>query len=213
MNWFLARKWIIVVAALLLAAIVIFYWPDLYAACGWFGNVASVLGLLVSLVGFMLTIWTVLQTQRMSKDAQEKIQKAFSEAQEETRSAVERIGLHLLVTETDILLQIIMGLRQAGVQGQWQLAMAHCMEARLATMRLAGNPHLHEEENETLRSGGEDLNLIHRYIERERLGADAVIPGLPDQKTKALDKMISALGQLQARLRKQTLEVPNADEP
>src|SRR5205823_10429465 len=85
MNWFLAWKWIILLAAVAIAGMAIYFWPDLYAAFGWFGNVASVLGLLVSVVGFILTIWTVLETKRISQDAQERIQQAFNEAQQETR--------------------------------------------------------------------------------------------------------------------------------
>jgi hypothetical protein len=40
-----------------------------------YGNHASVLGLLVSVVGFALTLWTVLETLRVNAKAQEELRK------------------------------------------------------------------------------------------------------------------------------------------
>jgi hypothetical protein len=72
-----------------LAAAVVGWWSQVLAWCNAFGNLASVLGLAVSLFGFMFTLIAILETKRIAKQAQEEIQAATAQAAatiEEVRS-------------------------------------------------------------------------------------------------------------------------------
>ncbi len=103
--------------ALLLLAI--FRPEEVAAFCDRFGNRASVAGLLVSLIGFALTLWTVYETQRASRAAQEKIRQEVTAAQQETRETVAKIGLQLLHAESEATLRLITEVRRASREQQW----------------------------------------------------------------------------------------------
>src|SRR5258708_15608320 len=59
-----------------------------------FANHASVLGLVVSVVGFVLTVWTVLETLRVSTAAQEVIKKEVNAVRRETMGMLSKISLY-----------------------------------------------------------------------------------------------------------------------
>jgi type VI protein secretion system component VasK len=52
-----------------------------------FANFASIWGLCVSLIGFGLTIYTLIETQRVAREAQQEIQTATIEAQQKIQEA------------------------------------------------------------------------------------------------------------------------------
>ena len=143
---------------------------ELSAFCDRFGNAASVAGLLVSLIGFALTLWTVYETQRASRAAQEKIREEVTAAQQETRETVAKIGLQLLHAESDSTLRLITEVRRASREQQWLRAAEKCQEAKQAAIHLTANPHLTPEEKRALREGADNLQLILEFIEKNRLG-------------------------------------------
>jgi hypothetical protein len=221
MGGFITRRWPWLIAgSAVLLLVTGSFWERVRGFSDHYGNVASVGGLLVSVVGFVLTLWAVAETQRIEREARRKIEDAIAEAHEETkaavaevreqtRQAIEKIGLHLLVSEVEALQRLIIDLRQAGRDGPWERALFQCNEARAVALRATGNPHLLEDEKSYLREAVDDLRLTIRYIEEHRLPAPSV-RGLPNKNTKALDDMIAAIGRVQARLRRQSLESPHA---
>jgi hypothetical protein len=197
-----------------------------------FGNIASVLGLLVGLVGFALTLGMLWQTQQVSRKAQQEIERAardareaVQQAQSQTRRSVERIGLHLLVTELESLRRGALVVRVEGVARHWEKAVAHCQEAKLLATTVVGNPHLTESEKESLKGAADALRKIQAYIEKNflRAAADPHPPAeqpartartppteLPAAKVNDLDLILAGIGGIQARLRENYLEVSRA---
>jgi hypothetical protein len=53
-----------------------------YRDSSTFANVASIWGLFVGLIGFIVTIWTLFETQRASRTAQREVQAATVAAQQ-----------------------------------------------------------------------------------------------------------------------------------
>jgi hypothetical protein len=153
------------------------------------GNAASVTSLVITIIGFTATIISVF-----------KIRKA-------TREAVSKIGLQLLVVETAVLLRLITEARDASREGLWQRAIDRCQQARLIAVPLAHNPHLRAPEPANLRRVASDLEIVVRYIERERLPAGSPPSNLPEPKRRALDGMVALVGDIQGRLQGASMEV------
>jgi hypothetical protein len=153
------------------------------------GNAASVIGLLIALVGFGATLWSVWRIK------------------EATRGAVSKIGVQLLSLETTVLLRLITEARDAGRDGLWPRAIDRCQQARLIAVTLCHSPHLLKEERDALRKADDDLRIVVQYIENNRLLSDAPTLNLPDAKKRALDRMVTALGGIQGRLQGAAMEV------
>jgi hypothetical protein len=194
----------------LLSILGLYYRQELSAVFDRFGNAASVLGLAVSLIGFALTILTLLETQRIEKDARRRIEEAVRTAQKETREAVAKIGLQLLAAESDSLRRLVSQIQEAHRGSLWTRAAEKCEEAQHLSILLAGNPHLNEEEKRGLRGGAEDLRIIANFIFKNRIPAGSVNNPLATKQTDPLDKLVALTTGIQARLRATSLEVPHA---
>jgi hypothetical protein len=164
--------------------------------CHRWGDVASVLGfvlgvasLIISLVGFGLTL------------------RALFRVKQATREALGKVGMQLLVAETSALLRLVTEARDAARDGLWPRAIDRCQQARHIVVPLAHNPHLLEEEQAALRKADNDLRLVLQYIENERLPPTSQPGNLPDAKKRAMDAMVTALGNIQGRLQTKALEV------
>src|SRR5665213_2436480 len=107
----LRPRWIATIAfSLSIGGCLAYYLCDASAAA----NFSSIWGLAVSLIGFAITISTMLQTQRIAREAQEKIQKAaersekaVADAYRQASAAMERVATVLLVSEVDQFLRHI----------------------------------------------------------------------------------------------------------
>jgi hypothetical protein len=153
------------------------------------GNTASVIGLAITLIGFGLTLLGLFLVGR------------------KVRQAMERVGVQILVMETATLLRLVTEARDAARDGIWWRGIDRCQQARLLVVPLRHNPHLLPEEQEGLRKADNDLRLVLQYIENERLPPGSPVGNLPDPKKKAMDAMITLLGDIQGRLQKKALEV------
>jgi hypothetical protein len=207
----LLNKWVGWVCLAVLAVVAFFtwlYWPEVYTYCVTMADAYSVFGFALGFLGFAITIATLLDIRQISQRARE-------ETRRDVRTAVERVALSLLAAETGTLLRIVSEIRTASRAGRWEEAFVLCREARLAADLSLGNPLLLDAERQGIRTGGLDLRQVLRYIETRRLGAlprDQAPPvqPLPAMHIGKLDALASALGEIQARLRQQALEVPNA---
>ena len=171
---------------------------------GTAGNVASIVGLAVSVLGFVLTIWTVF-------DAQKQIRTAIGQAREETRRAVKGIAAQLRAADWAALRGGVEDLRQAAQDTKWPRAVYRCMECRTVAYRLAQDYYLTDEEKTQLRGAADDFQLICRFIERYRLTGQTGT--LQDRQMQKLDDVIGLLAQIQARLLHEPLRPVEESSP
>jgi hypothetical protein len=140
---------------------------------GTFGNVASILGLAVSILGFVITIWTVLDARQQIQDAGDRATDAIAQAREETRRVVGGIAAQLFASDCAVLRTQVEDLRQAAQDGTWPRAVYRCQESRSILFRLAHDARLTEQEKSNLRLSGDELQDIRRFIEDYRLGGQS----------------------------------------
>src|SRR4051812_31143936 len=78
---------------------------------GTLANIASIVGLAVSVLGFIVTIWTVVDARQQIKEAGERAEKAIAQGREEARRTVEGIAAQLLAASCASLLNGVETLR------------------------------------------------------------------------------------------------------
>jgi hypothetical protein len=169
-------------------------YSDFAALCDRFGNVASVLGFLIAIVGFGVTIWSVGRARRAAEAARAAV-----------REAVEKIGSQLFDDEVVITLRYIQAARDACRVKNWAKASDRCEEAMEALARAVMNPRLIPTEGGFLTDAIDDLRLIARRLD-EMHGSAATAPGLSREKRKQLDVIAVELNRIRARLRNALLE-------
>jgi hypothetical protein len=206
---FLARGWYLLIGVAIVVLAIIFR-REVFPIIDETANTASVVGLLVSVVGFALTVWTVYETQRVSQEAQLQIEKEVAAARKETRQAVEKIALQLLQAEIEGSYRLITEARLAIQDGRWSRAAEKCQDARQSVVRLAAYRHLGEQERLAYVVGAENLQLTIGFMERNRMKPNAPA-GLPSDKLQPLDTLLTQLERTRARLLQLLLEIPYAD--
>jgi len=97
-------------------------------------NFFSIAGWWLGFVGFAVTIYTLYETQRVSREAQQKIEEAAARAEqavktaeEHTQRAIAAIRREVLHSDHAALLQLLRSLRDAASHGQWERALV-CTE-------------------------------------------------------------------------------------
>src|SRR5205807_4300713 len=108
-EWLFTWKALVAGAVILLTALVL----GVVFQEGTLANVASIVGLAVSVLGFVVTIWTVLDARRQIKDASDRAEQAIVLASDETRRAVEGIAALLTAADCAALRHGVEDLRQA----------------------------------------------------------------------------------------------------
>lgn len=197
--------------AVVLGLSMVFFRQEVFAAIDRFANTASVLGLLVSIVGFILTLWTVRETQRVSREAQQQIEKEVAAARRETRQAVEKIALQLLQAECEGIYRLLMEARRSIRDGQWVRAAERCQEARQGLVHLGAYRHLYSEEKDAFTAAADELWETIAFIERYRLKPNPPA-GLPLDKLQPLDRSLTHLEKTRSRLLQLFLEIPYANQ-
>jgi hypothetical protein len=184
-----------------------------YRENGTFANFASIWGLFVGLIGFIVTIYTLFETQRVSRkaqreiqaataEAQQAIQKAASEAQEavknaqeQTRQVLERVRHGVREADFSTLHMWVRELRTAAGQGDWQRALLFAEECPAVAERLRHAEGLEEDERIGLREGADNLRLIQAHIRDYRLGKQTTSLAAPHAKNlEALATLLERLG-------------------
>lgn len=201
------------------------FWEAFYRFCNDYGNVASVVGLVITLIGFVL-IWF----------GQRKLRQTV-------RQSLDKVAVQLYLSEVGNLLQLINGVREACRSREVARAIDKCQDARVIAIRLAGNPTVTKDEAIALRGGDNDLRLLLTHLERlqerseeavslpiasspdqeETVGdasqsVEAPLPSLPvplesvlsDHRRRALDRLVGILATIQGRLQHSALEGPYA---
>jgi hypothetical protein len=192
-DWLFTWKGIVPGAVMLVGAVTL----GIAFRGGTLGNVASIVGLAVSVLGFVVTIWTVLDARQQIKDAADRSEKAIAQAREEVGRAVGGIASQLLAADCAVLRTGVQDLRQAAQDMKWPRAVYRCQECRTVAYRLAHDSRLTGEETSKLREAADDFQLIQRFIEKNRLAGQAGL--LQDRHIQSLDDVIGLLARIQAR--------------
>ncbi len=156
--------WILVLVFYLVLVLVWLVIAYIWRESSLFANFASIGGLGVGLFGFVATLYTLFETQRVSRNAQQEIQtatlkaqqeiqRAASEAQEAVRNAQEQIRQVLERVkhgdrEADFatLHMWIRELRTAAGRGDWHRALFFAEECPAVVERLRNADGLEDDE-------------------------------------------------------------------
>jgi hypothetical protein len=118
---------------------------------------------------------------------------------------VGRIELQHLALDIDRILHLLADAQDACRQVRWSRAIDRFDDARILSIRLAATDLLSDTEKDVLRIGEDEMRLVRRYIERNRLPTTAT--PLPDDKALKLDRLIANVARIQGRLRSEGWEV------
>lgn len=166
-------------------------WPFISAQ---YGNIASVLGLVISVAGFFLTLREVRRARTASEQAQEI-----------AREALNRVSFRLFFTQLASSVRLVQELREACRQKQWARAIDRCEQLRVILAELVENQRLDSKERDFIVLAIDDLSLIIRQVEDIEHGKK--LPPLPGRMMDALGKIATSLSRINGRLTNQTLEV------
>jgi hypothetical protein len=186
-------------------------------------NFAGIWGLWVGLVslaitgvGFALTILTMLQTQRIAREAQQQIQaaashaeRAVAEAHRQMQAAMERAATVLLLSEAERFIDLLDAAVRAGDHALWQLAIYNYQSGLSLLPRLTGNPRLEAGELADLHKSRAAITKVIAYI-RGRLDRGDLSPYLRGSHAVTIPDMIQSVSGIPTRLHRSSLEVPNA---
>lgn len=181
-----------------------------------FANVASIWGLFVGLIGFIVTIYTLFETQRVSRKAQREIQTATVEAQqaiqkaatqaqeavttaqEQIRQVLERVRHSVRAADFSTLLMWVRELRTAARLGEWHRALLFAEECPAVAERLRNSEGLEDGERQGLREGADNLRLVQAHIRKTRLNTQT--PNLSAKLTRSVEALAAVLERLGGRL-------------
>ena len=120
------RKAVVIGVSILLASVavgIIFRHTPL-------GNIVGVVGVAVSILGFVVTIWTVLDAREQIRQAGIRAEEAITRSREDARQRIEGIAEHFLAAHCADLRRCVEDLRQAAQDATWSRAIYRCQECR-----------------------------------------------------------------------------------
>lgn len=158
-----------------------------------YGDLASVIALVITLVGFFITI-------RNTKKAKEEAE----EAKRAAREMAQRIGGYLLINEVTSCLQFVRAADSACRERRWSEALDRCDDARTHLSRLRENPGLQEAEVDALDTMTKQISKLIQSIQRSRKSDPP--RDLSPQKMQDLHEMVIMIGRIQGRLQTRVME-------
>jgi hypothetical protein len=188
------------------------YWGPIADFCKTHGHALSAVGFVFAVVGFPLTIHAVLETQRIEREARMRVEGVVEEArgtveraEQQNRQTLEKLRQLLVVKDLDAAIRHIEGLRVAGQDGQWRVALAHCSESVAGVISSLESIPPRPKEGVDLGDIRVNLEQIERAIYTTKLqrGAER---GFTEEQHAAMTGAVSALRILLARLQSQALE-------
>jgi hypothetical protein len=208
--------WMIVVFLVVGGLLVLIpQYPQVRARIDQLGNSASVIGLVLTAIGFGATLWTIWETQRQNEEAQRRIEREVAAVRGESKQAVEKIRLKLLADELEIIRRSIANAksildREEGTREHWSRFIASCQEVRFSAIRLAHFPNILQDEKNLLQARGDQLGFLIEFVQRTRLKDDAPAR-LTWDRIKSLDNLLLSVESIRGRLQQLLMEI--ADGP
>jgi hypothetical protein len=188
------------VAVLIVGGAVAYYWRGE----GEFANFSSIFGLGVSVVGFGITILTMLQTQHIAREAQRKIQEAAERAEqlvdrshEQARRGMDLIRREISRSVHDSLASLLRRLLDSAEQGNWHRALLCAELSPGLAGRLAEVAWISPEESQQLRGWADDLRDLEGFIRKNRMEGQA--GGLSRGHGDLIRRLIGRLEAMEAR--------------
>jgi hypothetical protein len=188
----------------------------LYRSDSAWANFAGIAGLGLAMVGFPFTIYSLFEAQRTGREAQRQAARAAQEAQAaveqarlDTRQALERVAMMLLVGDLERLNAAVNAVLDFGDHAIWPRALLHCREAGALAAGLGINPRLQENERTILAQGAHALALAQTSITLNRINKNTTKRGLPLAHAENLRTFAINLTTVRARLNATSLEVPH----
>jgi hypothetical protein len=181
-----------------------------------FVNVASIWGLFVGLIGFIMTLYTLFEAQRVSRKAQREVQataaeaqqaiqraanetqEAVKKAQEQVRQVLERVRHGVRDADFATLHMWVKELRTAAGRGDWPRARFFAEQCPAVAERLRNAEGLEDDERKGLREGADNLRLVEAHIRNYRNGTQTT--GLGANHAKSVEALATLLERLGGRL-------------
>lgn len=166
-------------------------WSDLK---NHYGDIASVVGLVVSMLGFSFTLWQV----RKSRTAAERAQMIAHEA-------IDRVSSRLLFTQIATAVRLVQEVRSFCRASDWPRAVDRCEQLGIVLAGVVDDAKLKGEERAAVSSAMDYLSLIVRHI--EAIGQGKKLALVPPRMMETLDRIVVLLSRIDGRLRTVALEV------
>src|ERR1022692_1412707 len=164
MKWLLLSTFCLS-AALVVAGVLVLVYPDeSKPSIDSYANHASVMGFFVSVVGFVLTVWAVFETLRVSTKAQKATQEAVNAARQETRDLLDKIRIKMMGDTCEQAYLYASEARHAIRPENWLRAVERCHDARKLATRLLTFRDLNEVERIAIRAVVDDLKITIAFI-------------------------------------------------
>lgn len=154
-----------------------------------YGNIASTIGLVVSTLGFIYTIYQVRKTRQAAEKAQEILNRAGHQ-----------------IVFTQIFTALTMG-REIGNycrSQEWNRAIDRCEQLRILLANHVKDTRLEPDERDHITSHIDELSLIIRRL--GKIARKEEPPDFSQRAMESLDKIIISLSQIDGRLRTEMLE-------
>ena len=160
------------------------------------GDLASIVGLILTLAGFAFTLWKIKQTR-----------KAAEEATQMAKGAIAQVSTRLFSNQIADGVRLVSELRNTCRMGQWERAIDRCEQLRLLLASVVEDSNIGLEEGDYIPEAIDDLGLILRRLEEITRGGRAT--SLSSNMREALDTLTITLGRLDGRLKNAALEIDN----
>lgn len=171
-------------------------WTEFVEFSNRWGNVASVVGLILAVIGFAITFYGF----SLTLDEQNRIRKAVA-------SAMEKAASSILSNAAEEAERLLLEFKDAVRQGEWLRAGQKCDDAEARVARMLGNPHLTVNEDQNLAMGVDDLRFVSRYITRWKILRTNPATGFHEPKLAGVDRVIATLRGIRARIENRVWEV------
>jgi hypothetical protein len=171
-------------------------WTEFVDFSNKWGNVASVVGLILTVIGFSITFYGF----RLTLGEQKRIRKAVTKA-------IERAASSILSSTAEEAERALLEFKDAVRRGVWLRAGEKCDDAEARVARMLGNPHLVANEGQNLATGVDDLRLVSRYITLQKTLKANPARGFHEPKLDVVDRLIATLRGIRARIHNRVWEV------
>ena len=171
-------------------------WTEFVDFSNKWGNVASVVGLLLTVIGFGITFYGF----SLTLGEQNRIRQAVTKA-------IEKAASNILSSIAEEAERLLLEFKDAVRRGEWLRAGQKCDDAESRVARMLGNPHLVANEDQNLAMGVDDLRLVSRYITREKTLKANPARGFHEPKLDVVDRRLAALRAIRARIHNRVWEV------
>jgi hypothetical protein len=162
-----------------------------------YGDLASVVGVVVSTLGFGVAIWQIRRTATAALAARD----AAARAQRVVRDALDRLGARFLGSSVAVALGLLRELQHDCRYDLRNEGIERCRQIVRQLAAIMDDHHLEVSEREAITRSMNDMQILRRKFER-RTEARVISQGNID----AVEELMIFLTRLDARLTRQLME-------